>query len=181
MACTLQLCRKLSTIAERMSPYPTYRLGNRFRALSPPLAISQQSLGHNNDPQGRFDAALLPNMVPAAPSINIGLGQSPRIVATHMEDVGRRWKTLLEDVGKPRKNRLEDVNFKFKKRKEAFLLFKIKITSSKRFREASHVFQPRLPTSSNVFHVRCDDLLKTAHPVRSLRRCWTQKECLSQC
>ena len=25
-----------------------------------------------------------------------------KIVATHMEDVGRRWKTLLEDVGKPR-------------------------------------------------------------------------------
>ena len=26
-----------------------------------------------------------------------------KIVATHMEDVGRRWKTWLEDVGKPRK------------------------------------------------------------------------------
>ena len=27
---------------------------------------------------------------------------SPQIVSRHMEDVGRRWKTLLEDVGKPR-------------------------------------------------------------------------------
>ena len=29
-------------------------------------------------------------------------GGGHNIATRHMEDVGRRWKTLLEDVGKPR-------------------------------------------------------------------------------
>ena len=42
----------------------------------------------------------------ASPCKIIRFGGAHRhdFVARHVEDVGRRWKTLLEDVGKPRKN-----------------------------------------------------------------------------
>ena len=72
------------------------------------------------------------------------MGRLQQIVATHMEDVGRCWKTWLEDVGSLAKS-LGRRDFDLKKKKSFFSLFKFEI----------HVFQAILrgfPTSSsNVF------------------------------